>query len=108
MTGHHGADSNNGNNDEPNFAIYESSLYTREYREVCETRNRRVSNDPVGVWRSGSGRSGVGSRCRPGLYTYGPFQWCSGQDLPNDPPRPDGELVWDMSVCHTYYFDYWD
>lgn len=39
-------------------------------------------------------------------YTYGPFQWCPGQDLPNDPPRPDGELVWDMSVCHTYYFEY--
>jgi hypothetical protein len=39
-------------------------------------------------------------------YTYGPFQWCPGQDLPNDPPRPDGSLVWDMSVCHTYYFDY--
>jgi hypothetical protein len=39
-------------------------------------------------------------------YNYGPFQWCPGQDLPNDPPRPDGELVWDMSVCHTYYFAY--
>ncbi|CAN5845452.1 hypothetical protein BH09ACT7_BH09ACT7_16160 [soil metagenome] len=40
-------------------------------------------------------------------YTYGPFQWCPGQPLPNDPPRPDGSLVWDMSVCHTYWFD-WD
>ena len=39
-------------------------------------------------------------------YTYGPFQWCPGQDLPNDPPRPDGSLNWDMSICHTYYFDY--
>ena len=36
-------------------------------------------------------------------YTYGPFQWCPGQDMPNDPPRSDTELVWDMSVCHTYY-----
>jgi hypothetical protein len=35
-------------------------------------------------------------------YTYGPFQWCPGQPLPNDPPRPDGQLNWDMSVCHTY------
>lgn len=40
-------------------------------------------------------------------YTYGPFQWCPGQPLPNDPPRADTDLVWDMSVCHTYYFD-WD
>jgi len=39
-------------------------------------------------------------------YTYGPFQWCPGQPLPNDPPRADTDLVWDMSVCHTYYFDY--
>jgi hypothetical protein len=31
-------------------------------------------------------------------YTYGPFQWCPGQALPNDPPRPEGSLVWDMSV----------
>jgi hypothetical protein len=40
-------------------------------------------------------------------YTYGPFQWCPGQDLPNDPPRQEGALQWDMSVCHTYWFD-WD
>ena len=26
--------------------------------------------------------------------------------MPNDPPRPDGQLNWDMSVCHTYYA--WD
>src|SRR5271170_6597360 len=39
-------------------------------------------------------------------YTYGPFQWCPGQELPNDPPRPPDALVWDMGVCHTYYFDY--
>jgi hypothetical protein len=39
-------------------------------------------------------------------YSYGPFQWCPGQAMPNDPPRSDADLVWDMSVCHTYYFDY--
>jgi hypothetical protein len=39
-------------------------------------------------------------------YTYGPFQWCPGQAVPNDPPRSDADLVWDMSVCHTYWFDY--
>jgi hypothetical protein len=39
-------------------------------------------------------------------YTYGPFQWCPGQDMPNDPPRSDAELVWDMSICHTYWFEY--
>jgi hypothetical protein len=39
-------------------------------------------------------------------YTYGPFQWCPGQAMPNDPPRSDTDLIWDMSVCHTYYFDY--
>ena len=31
-------------------------------------------------------------------YTYGPFQWCPGQAMPNDPPRPDGELVWEVLV----------
>ncbi len=40
-------------------------------------------------------------------YTYGPFQWCPGDVMPNDPPRPDGQLNWDMSVCHTYYYA-WD
>ncbi len=40
-------------------------------------------------------------------YTYGPFQWCPGDAMPNDPPRPDGQLNWDMSVCHTYYYA-WD
>ena len=39
-------------------------------------------------------------------YTYGPFQWCPGQAMPNDPPRPDDQLNWDMSVCHTYYYDW--
>ncbi len=39
-------------------------------------------------------------------YTYGPFQWCPGQPLPNDPPRPPDQLNWDMSVCHTYYYDW--
>ena len=40
-------------------------------------------------------------------YSYGPFQWCPGDAMPNDPPRPDGQLNWDMSVCHTYYYA-WD
>jgi hypothetical protein len=39
-------------------------------------------------------------------YDYGPFQWCPGQPMPNDPPRSDADLVWDMGVCHTYYFAY--
>ncbi len=52
-----------------------------------------------------SGSLGLGAGTAQ-AYTYGPFQWCPGQDLPNDPPRPDGSLVWDMSVCHTYFFDY--
>jgi len=28
----------------------------------------------------------------------GPEQWCPGQ------PLPGGGVVWDMSVCHTYYY----
>ena len=39
-------------------------------------------------------------------YKYGPFQWCPGQAMPTDPPRSDADLVWDMGVCHTYYFEY--
>jgi hypothetical protein len=33
-------------------------------------------------------------------YTFGPFQWCPGQSMPNE-----SGLVWDMSVCHTYWFE---
>src|ERR1700739_525941 len=28
----------------------------------------------------------------------GPYQWCPGQRLPAD------DVVWDMSVCHTWYW----
>jgi hypothetical protein len=35
-------------------------------------------------------------------WPYGPYTWCPGQSLPQtgDPTRP---VVWDMSVCHTYW-----
>jgi hypothetical protein len=33
-------------------------------------------------------------------YTFGPFQWCPGQSMPND-----SGLAWDMSICHTYYYE---
>src|ERR1700756_2683643 len=54
-----------GTTHESNFTIYRSSQLTRKYREVYETRNRRVSNDIVGVRRSGSRRFGPGRRYRP-------------------------------------------
>ncbi|MEI6253672.1 MAG: hypothetical protein WCP30_12770 [Mycobacteriaceae bacterium] len=69
-------------------------------------RAARVATTAMMVAGLGLASIGIG----PGTahaYTYGPFQWCPGQPLPNDPPRPDGELNWDMTVCHTYYYD-WD
>ena len=30
--------------------------------------------------------------------TRGPYQWCSGQHL------PETDVVWDMNVCHTWYW----
>jgi hypothetical protein len=28
----------------------------------------------------------------------GPYQWCPGQ------PLPESDVVWDMAVCHTWYW----
>jgi hypothetical protein len=44
--------------------------------------------------------------------SHGPFQWCPGQPLPGSPATPVPGLnvtipathvVWDNSVCHTYW-----
>lgn len=33
----------------------------------------------------------------------GPFQWCPGQSMAF-PPGPGRDMVWDMNICHTFYF----
>ena len=59
------------------------------------------------VLSGGLGLAGLGLGAGAAqAYNYGPFQWCPGQPMPNDPPRSDADLVWDMGVCHTYYFAY--
>src|ERR1700676_4123973 len=32
----------------------------------------------------------------------GPYRWCPGQELPQT-GDPNWRVVWDMSVCHTWY-----
>jgi hypothetical protein len=33
----------------------------------------------------------------------GPFQWCPGQPLPTVTGSPTTHVVWNNSVCHTYW-----
>jgi len=70
-------------------------------------KHTRSSTIAAGALMVGSlGLIGLGTAATAQAYTYGPFQWCPGQPLPNDPPRSDADLIWDMGVCHTYYFEY--
>jgi hypothetical protein len=68
----------------------------------------RISRLATTVLVSGAlGAAGLGLAAGTAhAFTFGPFQWCPGQPMPDDPPRPDGELVWDMSVCHTYWVEH--
>jgi hypothetical protein len=38
----------------------------------------------------------------------GPYQWCPGQDMVFSPQTgstgPGRDKIWDMNVCHTWYF----
>ncbi len=71
------------------------------------------------VVSGGLGLAGVGpaaGTAQADPQSTGPFQWCPGQQLPGDhlgaitipsrniniPPR-DITVVWDNSVCHTYW-----
>lgn len=33
----------------------------------------------------------------------GPYHWCPGESM-SFPPGPGRDMVWDMSICHTFYF----
>lgn len=46
---------------------------------------------------AGLGPAGLGLGAGTAYALTGPFQWCPGQ------PLPAWGLVWDMSVCHSYY-----
>jgi hypothetical protein len=41
---------------------------------------------------------GVALSHDPFPLVRGPYQWCPGQ------PLPEGDVVWDMGVCHTWYW----
>src|ERR1700688_3128096 len=66
MTGPHGPTSTK---EQPWTEFHDLRIFPVR-REVCETRNCTGSTDPIGVWRIGYGRSGVGSRYRPRLYVW--------------------------------------
>jgi hypothetical protein len=34
----------------------------------------------------------------------GPHQWCPGQSMQAGEGGPGGTVVWDMNVCHTWYY----
>ncbi|MFZ0718169.1 hypothetical protein [Mycobacterium sp.] len=35
---------------------------------------------------------------------YGPCHWCPGQPLPQTGNHRTNPVVWDMGICHTYWF----
>ena len=36
----------------------------------------------------------------------GPLSWCPGQELPATGNRRTNPVVWDMNVCHSYFYVY--
>jgi len=62
-----------------------------------------------GLGLAGLGLAAGNAQAEPGLAPQfhgpvpakvrGPYQWCPGQPLPYN----DGNIVWDMGVCHTWY-----
>jgi hypothetical protein len=60
----------------------------------------------AGLGFAGLGLAAGTARAEPGFAQFhgpfpevrGPYQWCPGQPLPAD------DIVWDMSVCHTWYW----
>ena len=36
----------------------------------------------------------------------GPYQWCPGQELPRTGNQRVNPVIWDMNVCHTYWYVY--
>ena len=60
-----------------------------------------------GLGLIGSGLAAGTAQAEPGFAlsrgpfpeVRGPYQWCPGDPLPYNDPN----VVWDMSVCHTWY-----
>ena len=63
------------------------------------------SNHRRGVGESGPRRFGHRAGHGAGLHLWA-VPVVSRTAAPNDPPRPPDQLNWDMSVCHTYYYDW--
>jgi hypothetical protein len=47
--------------------------------------------------------AGLGLTAGTAQANTGPHRWCPGQSK-NAPTGPGADLLWDWSVCHTYYF----
>ena|ERR1700722_11649403 len=50
-----------------------------------------------GVAAAGIGLAAGTAQASP-THPRGPYEWCPGQRL------PENDVVWDMSVCHTWYW----
>lgn len=42
----------------------------------------------------------------PNDHAQGPCRWCPGQPLPPTGNHVTNPVVWDNSICHTYYYVY--
>ena len=42
----------------------------------------------------------------PNDHPQGPCRWCPGQSLPPTGNHVTNPVVWDINVCHTYYYVY--
>jgi hypothetical protein len=54
-----------------------------------------------GVAAAGLGLAVGAAQADP--QSTGPFQWCPGQPLPTVTGYPATHVVWNNSVCHTYW-----
>jgi hypothetical protein len=96
-------------NHEAKFAIYEFSLFTSNNVRSMTRRIVGLATTvvlSVGLGLAGLGLAAVTAQAEPGFAlshapipaARGPYQWCPGQ------PLPTTDVVWDMNVCHTWYW----
>jgi hypothetical protein len=84
-----------------------TSLPSSHRNDVNFMRRRIVRLATTVLVSGGLGLAGLGLGAGTAhAFTFGPFQWCPGQPFAFDPPQQAGWPVWDMNVCHTYWYEY--